>query len=566
MPNNDLVLLDRLLATEVTKAPAALNESELFEYFSTSQVLKDYDLTADQVLAGITDGSGDGGIDSVYTFANESLVEDDFDPRALARGYALDIYLIQSKTEAGFGEEAIGKIIVSIPQLLGLASDIDRVVYSAKLIERVNIFRDLLQNTTDKFPKVRVHILYVCKGSTDNINTRVTSKADTLKWVIEATLSGSVASFDFVGAKELKKLAARVPSEVMKLEFNSVHSVARQNSYLALVSINKYADFLTDESGRLRRLAFEANVRDYQGSTRVNEAIKISLENEFSPGDPDFWWLNNGVTILCSEASMIGEQLNLKDVQIVNGLQTSVAVYEHFKDVEPEENDQRVILVRVIKTDSEDVRNSIILATNHQNPLPPFAMRATDPWQKDIETYFESKAYYYDRRKNFYKNQGKPAAKIVTIPYLAQAVLSIGFSQPDAARARPSTLIVNETTYKQLFNNEASLPGYLWMAKLQKAVDEHLRASGEEQSFKSNMRFQLSMMVAENLINVQVHNPSQLAAHFENDIDTDPFDIIISELKGYLESYAGNHPDYTYDRIAKSSEFTDYILQQRYSS
>lgn len=223
------------------------------------------------------------------------------------------------------------------------------------------------------------------------------------------------------------------------------------------------------------------------------------------------------------------------------------------------------MLVRIITTQDEDIRNSIILATNQQNSLPQFAMRATDPWQKDIETYIGSRGYYYDRRKNFYKNQGKPAAKVITIPYLAQASYSIGFSHPDAARARPSTLIANDTTYESIFRNDSSLPGYFWMARMQQAVDVHLRASDAEQVFKSNMRFHLSMMVAQDLIEQQVHHPSQLAEHFSQDIDTSSFDKVMQELKNHLEQYAAEKPDFTYDRIAKSAGFTEYILSQRYS-
>lgn len=566
MPNNDLVLLERLLAAAANNAPASLNDSELFEYFSAEQTLKDYDLSADELLAGITDGGGDGGIDGVYVFANEHLVEDDFDASSLPRGYALDLHILQAKTESGFGEDAIDKIIVSIPQLLSLATAIDPALYSAKLIERINIFREILQNTAEKFPVVSVHLTYTCKGSTDNIHTRVTSKADTLKSVVEATLSGANATFEFVGAKELKGLASQSPSQALALEFSSIYPVARQSSYIAFVHLHKYAEFLTDDTGKLRRLAFESNVRDYQGSTRVNEAIKASLQSTYSDDDPDFWWLNNGVTILCTQSSITGEKLNLQDAQIVNGLQTSVSIYEHFKGSTPPAEDPRVMLIRVIKTDSEEIRNEIIRATNQQNSLPSFAMRATDPWQKDIETFFESNNYYYDRRKNFYKNQGKPTAKIVTVPYLAQAVLSIGFSHPDAARARPSTPLVNDTTYEQLFNPRASLAGYLWMAKLQKAVDAHLRASSEEQSFKSNLRFHLSMVVAENLAGQKVQNPAQLDSHFQDEIDTSNFDTLTQELKGYLETYAADHPDFTYDRIAKSSDFTDFVVAQRYPS
>jgi hypothetical protein len=38
---------------------------------------------------------------------------------------------------------------------------------------------------------------------------------------------------------------------------------------------------------------------------------------------PEFWWLKNGVTVVCSKASVIGKTYSLNDVQVVNGLQTS---------------------------------------------------------------------------------------------------------------------------------------------------------------------------------------------------------------------------------------------------
>ena len=43
---------------------------------------------------------------------------------------------------------------------------------------------------------------------------------------------------------------------------------------------------------------FESNVRDYQGNTDVNEGIAASLGTASSE---DFWWLNNGVTVLATK-------------------------------------------------------------------------------------------------------------------------------------------------------------------------------------------------------------------------------------------------------------------------
>src|SRR5262245_48700743 len=36
--------------------------------------------------------------------------------------------------------------------------------------------------------------------------------------------------------------------------------------------------------------------------------------------------------------------------------------------------------------------------------------------------FFETKALFYDRRKNYHKNLGRPKDRVISIPYLAQAV------------------------------------------------------------------------------------------------------------------------------------------------
>ncbi len=63
-----------------------------------------------------------------------------------------------------------------------------------------------------------------------------------------------------------------------------------------------------------------------------------------------------------------------------------------------------------------------------------------------------SRGYYYERRKNYYKNQGKPRKSIVSITFLAQAIVAIALQEPNNAKGRPSTLLNDETTYKQIFN------------------------------------------------------------------------------------------------------------------
>ena len=189
-----------------------------------------------------------------------------------------------------------------------------------------------------------------------------------------------------------------------------------QIGYLGVANLNAYYSFITDDEGILRENIFENNIRHYQGDVDVNQMIQHTLTDDY---ERDFWWLNNGITIIASTARPFGKYLTLEDVQIVNGLQTSFTIGKYYR---PVEKDDRSILVKVIITQDKFSIDQIISATNRQNPVSAAILRATDDKQRTIELYFLTKGYYYDRRKNFYKNQGKPASRIFSIQFAAQAM------------------------------------------------------------------------------------------------------------------------------------------------
>ena len=113
-----------------------------------------------------------------------------------------------------------------------------------------------------------------------------------------------------------------MPSYTLELTYRE--NATSGSSHVALVSMRDYLAFLTDDTGALRRHIFDWNVRDYLGEVEVNREIQSSLANQDSP---DFWWLNNGVTVICSRTSIVGKTYVLDDVEIVNGLQTSYSIF-----------------------------------------------------------------------------------------------------------------------------------------------------------------------------------------------------------------------------------------------
>lgn len=108
-------------------------------------------------------------------------------------------------------------------------------------------------------------------------------------------------------------------------------AVGTRKDFVVLVNLANYYFFITDEGGALRKYIFESNVRDYQGHNSVNNEIQKTLLEETSE---DFWWLNNGVTVLASDISQsTPKQLLITNPEIVNGLQTSNEIYQFLKSV-----------------------------------------------------------------------------------------------------------------------------------------------------------------------------------------------------------------------------------------
>src|SRR2546421_345940 len=75
MARNDIVLVDSLV-NKLKDQIRNRDDSEVFELFSFDQVLKDFDLSYEELETGWTDGGDDGGIDGFFVFVDGHLITD----------------------------------------------------------------------------------------------------------------------------------------------------------------------------------------------------------------------------------------------------------------------------------------------------------------------------------------------------------------------------------------------------------------------------------------------------------------------------------------------------------
>jgi len=475
MSKNNQILLDEIIKQEMEKFDENFSLSDFFEFYSALQVLKEYELSYDEVSSGVAGASHDGGVDSIYLFVNGDLVKEDEDiANKYKKNVDIELVLIQSKYEPSFSEDPLLKLSRLCRSLFDL--DFDRADYEGQYNDHVlsafELFKKTYLGLITKKPKLKISVYYVSKGI--DVHPNVQRQADDLINDILEKLPGSNSTVEFIGAERLVKLTQERPNNVFRLKITENPLSTSEQVFIALTNLVDYYRFIADEDGKLIKHIFESNVRDYQGKTNVNNEIQETLTN---PGNEEFWWLNNGVTILASMASAPGgKELVIHNPQIVNGLQTSSEIHRFFSNnIDKVKDEKRDVLIRVIVPKSEETRDRIIRATNSQTPIPKASLRATDQVHRQIEDYLKQRGLYYDRRKNYYKNEGKKPKEIISIPFISQCLMSTLMQKPDFARARPSTLLEDDDSYSKLFHKNNELNTYYLVAYWGRHVEEAIK-------------------------------------------------------------------------------------------
>lgn len=295
--SNVQTILKEIIKQEFDENDMYTDPPAFFEYFSASQVLKNYGLSDEEIDNGIIGGGNDGGCDSMFIFLNDEIITpDQIDSLSASKGSTLNLTIIQSKNELGFGEDALMKWKTVSENLLDSSNSLQDYTgrYSEDVLDQFQLFRDAFTKLIRSQIKVVFKYFYVALAHEIHPNTQ--HQADELESKIKAMYPSSSVSVRFITADKLLELYQTDPETSTHLELAAQPiALGRSEEFVALVNLSKYYQFITDDSNNLRKNFFEANVRDYQGSNSVNNCIADTLTSDTGE---DFWWLNNGVTIL----------------------------------------------------------------------------------------------------------------------------------------------------------------------------------------------------------------------------------------------------------------------------
>ncbi|MFA5399893.1 MAG: AIPR family protein [Dehalococcoidia bacterium] len=471
MSQNEILALDaRLKLAHEERAPDS-PEDEFFEIFASEQILKDFDLTDEEIEAGQVGGENDGGVDGIYFLVNRQLVTDDFDinPKTVTRA---DIFFIQATREQSFNEKRVAKLNLLTEDFLDFSRGPGQLhgTYNSDVVSVMMTFKEQYQKLLAYPHDLTISYCYMSKGDIKTINVGLRRQSERVQEKATQLFPKAIVSFRFIGAAVLLDLINKQPQKAYPLEYTEMISPAGQQAWVCLVPMVAYNKFITNDEGEMKNELFEGNVRDWQGDNDVNEAIRGTLESGVD--DEDFWWLNNGITVLASGASSQGGHvLSVQMPQIVNGLQTSRCIYNYL-NAKKGINEHRNVLVRIIATQRVESPDHIIKATNSQTQVPPFRLHMTEPIHRNIESLLRNHNLFYDRRKNFYKNEGRPITRIIQPLALAQTIMSVVLHRPNDARGRPNSVL--EKSYAEIFSTQYSLQLFAVCALLMRKVNAFL--------------------------------------------------------------------------------------------
>lgn len=149
---------------------------------------------------------------------------------------------------------------------------------------------------------------------------------------------------------------------------------------------------------------YEENIRDYLGKSPINNGIIKTLKN--SDDRSNFFYYNNGVTIICDEIKSVpnkSNEIELIKPQIINGCQTVNSISEVLSDYEPDaiadQFKEVFVMVKVLeysvkaKENNQNFYRDIVKYTNKQNAINENAFGAKTTIFEKLQKEFKLRGF-----------------------------------------------------------------------------------------------------------------------------------------------------------------------------
>lgn len=449
---------NRVLA--VQKAFEYRSLQEAFSHFCLDNILP---LTEEELRSSITDGGNDRGVDAVFIQRSAGRVS---------------VHLFQIKfcsefeySKKNFPSKEIDKLQSFVSDLMEMNKDLE-VSCNAILYEKVQEIWDMMGSVSVDF---KIHLCSNMKTLQNKQYDRISSHFRRYRKFCVLQYGLSEFSQRLIEAER-----TRVDK---KISLIGLEYFERSDGYLrglvGSVRATDFIDLIRDDiyHNLVNAGLFEENIRNYLGSK--NEVNQKIFKSAVSDTNGEFWYLNNGVTIVCDSFDYIPNSssplVNMVNLQVVNGGQTSYSLFEAARDDANRVRNVKV-LVKIIETKQREIAGRIAEATNSQTPIRSRDLRSNDSVLVKMEYALKDMGYFFERKRNQYID--RPRSLRIDALKAGQCILAYYLEDPVLAKTK-SNEIFGEL-YDRIFNEEITPSKILTAFKLYEAIDERREKAIQE--------------------------------------------------------------------------------------
>lgn len=401
-------LRDQLISEAGIKSDDSALNSAAFVLLVVKTLLS---LSDEEIIDCIVDGGNDFGVDAVYF----SPVQDNEFNITLVQGK----YTKNMEADSQFPENDVKNMVMAVNSLFDPGREI---TVNDRLRQKLEEIRSFVADGA--LPTV--HIILCNNGRRWN---------NIAQQHIDAANFGSQVTWQHIGPDNLVAMlrSTQPVSETLQLTGKfTVENFAFRRVLVGRMAVGQLSVLLDRHGDRL----LERNIRRYLGlnGNRVNEAVADTLRS--AEQRPNFYFYNNGITIICSQFrhnALLAENtsVQLEGLQIVNGGQTSKTVQQIAGEVGPEvANAQVLVRIYELPQDDQSFVQSITYATNSQNPVDLRDLRSNDEKQRELAQALEEMGYQYRSQRS----DTPVSIRELTSAAVAEAVLAVWRRRPHQAR------------------------------------------------------------------------------------------------------------------------------------
>lgn len=522
--------------------------SATFVFLSLKSII---DISDEEAMDAITDGGNDFGVDALYCGPQ---IDGEISITLVQGKYIKDI-----EKNPHFPQSGVEKIIQAVRHLFDPSVTL---TLNKRLFQKVEEIRSLISEGI--MPTVHVILCNNGQKWTDDSQT-----------LIDEARFGDQVTWQHVGPDFLVELlrATKPVNDTVTLTGQAVVEdfPGFRRVLIGRMGVGQLASLFDRHHDRL----LERNIRRYLGlsGNRVNEAIQETLKDDEQR--ENFYFYNNGITIICSQFRINqlqkdNRQVRLEGLQIVNGGQTSKTVQQVVKDCPKAAEAQILVRIYELPDEEKDIVLNITQATNSQNPVDLRDLRSNDLRQKGLAQAISDLGYNYRRQRGDTSSSSKDissASKDLTSATVAESVLAVWRQRPHQARFNAADHFgkLYDIIFKEDLNGAQAIVASL----LQRiAENKRKRPPANAPDFLPYASRFIAMMMGKYLLDdMKIELTKLTHANFpdaENLVERkgdDWFAMAVAEIDSALEPFRRSLGDMTLQRLSAQFRRADLIQQ-----